>query len=74
MFAPYCATHGSRILLGYESVVDVEQTAFGPQVLLRCHCGTLLTHSQRQPADVQRPAGASHIVDTAGRDAGRTAH
>jgi hypothetical protein len=44
MFAPYCTRENSRILLGYESVVDVEQTVFGPKVLLRCYCGDLLVH------------------------------
>jgi hypothetical protein len=42
MFAPYCTREKSRILLGYESVVGVEQTVFGPKVLLRCYCGDLL--------------------------------
>jgi len=55
MFAPYCTTHGSRILLGYESVVDIEQTPFGPKVLLRCHCGALLAHDSAAPAIADRP-------------------
>ncbi len=42
MFAPYCTREKSRILLGYESVVGVEQTVFGPKVLLRCYCGDVL--------------------------------
>jgi hypothetical protein len=42
MFAPYCTREKSRMLLGYESVVGVEQTVFGPKVLLRCYCGDLL--------------------------------
>jgi hypothetical protein len=44
MFTPYCAQHGSRVLLGYESVVGIENTPAGPTILLRCHCGELLTH------------------------------
>lgn len=44
MFAPYCTQHGSRVLLGYESVVGIENTPLGPTILLRCHCGELLTH------------------------------
>jgi hypothetical protein len=44
MFAPYCTRHQSRILLGFESVVGIEQTAFGPKVLLRCHCGEVVVH------------------------------
>jgi hypothetical protein len=44
MFAPYCARHESRILLGFESVVGIEQTELGPKVLLRCYCGDVLVH------------------------------
>jgi len=44
MLAPYCTRDKSRILLGYESVVGIEQTVFGPKVLLRCSCGDLLVH------------------------------
>jgi hypothetical protein len=50
MFAPYCPSHGSRVLLGYESVVSVEQTPCGPRVLLRCYCGDLLTHDSTELA------------------------
>jgi hypothetical protein len=42
MFTPYCVTHGSRVLLGYESVVGIEQTPVGPKVTLRCYCGELV--------------------------------
>ena len=42
MFAPYCPRDESRILLGYESVIDIEQTPVGPRVLLRCHCGEVV--------------------------------
>ena len=42
MFAPYCTREKSRMLLGYESVVGIEQTVFGPKVLLRCYCGDVL--------------------------------
>jgi hypothetical protein len=51
MFAPYCPRDDTRVLLGYESVVGVEQTAFGPKVLIRCHCGELLVHDS-----LSRPA------------------
>jgi hypothetical protein len=44
MFAPYCPRHESRVLLGYESVIEIEQTPFGPKVLLRCHCGNVVAH------------------------------
>jgi len=42
MFTPYCVTHGSRVLLGYESVVGIEQTPYGPKVTLQCYCGDLV--------------------------------
>ncbi len=63
MFAPYCPSHGARVLLGYESVLDVEQTPIGPKVLLRCHCGELLVHDN-----------ASRIMDAAGRTSDLAAH
>jgi hypothetical protein len=56
MFAPYCPRHGSRVLLGFESVIDVEQTPFGPKVLLRCSCGELLTHDSAEQAPQHQPA------------------
>ena len=46
MFAPYCPSHESRVLLGYESVVGIEQTPHGPKILIRCHCGELLVHDE----------------------------
>jgi hypothetical protein len=55
MFAPYCPRHESRVLLGYESVVGVEQTARGPKILIRCHCGELLVHDE-SPLDLATPA------------------
>ena len=69
MFAPYCATQGSHVLLGYESVVHVEQTAFGPKVLLRCHCGALLTHDAAPGRRARHAETPSHMVDGAGRAA-----
>ena len=56
MFAPYCPRHESRVLLGFESVIDVEQTPFGPKVLLRCSCGELLTHDSAERAPQHQPA------------------
>ncbi|HTC68447.1 MAG TPA: hypothetical protein VK662_02665 [Acidothermaceae bacterium] len=62
MFAPYCSRHQSRILLGFESVVGIEQTAFGPKVLLRCYCGEVVVHdmgpSGNGAADPDRAASA----------------
>jgi hypothetical protein len=55
MFAPYCPRHESHVLLGYESVVAVEQTSSGPRILLHCHCGELLVQPQaREPAAATR--------------------
>ncbi|HEX7104889.1 MAG TPA: hypothetical protein VF218_02905 [Acidothermaceae bacterium] len=50
MFAPYCARHGAHVLLGYESVIAVEQSPSGPKVLLLCHCGELLAHDAQRAA------------------------
>jgi hypothetical protein len=54
MFAPYCSSHESTVLLGYESVVSIMQTPFGPKVVLSCYCGELLTHDSA-------PAAVSHV-------------
>jgi len=61
MFAPYCARHRSRVLLGYESVINIENGPLGPTILLRCHCGELLTHdaaptAQRRATPTAQPA------------------
>ncbi len=39
MFAVHCPRHGRRVLLGYEDVVAVTNTADGPVVDWRCFCG-----------------------------------
>ncbi|HZV27182.1 MAG TPA: hypothetical protein VFG00_12930 [Acidothermaceae bacterium] len=53
MFTPYCDNHGSTVLLGYESVVDIESTPSGVKVLLRCYCGELLVQdSVNRSADL----------------------
>jgi hypothetical protein len=57
MFAPYCSTHEARLLLGYESVVGMEQTPFGLKILLRCHCGQLLVHDASLPEPAKAPVG-----------------
>jgi hypothetical protein len=48
MFAPYCSTHGSHVLLGYESIVEVTGSA-PPHIVLRCYCGTLVDSDARTP-------------------------
>jgi hypothetical protein len=57
MFAPYCSIHQARLLLGYESVVGLEQTPFGPKILLGCDCGQLLVHDAGLPEAVKEPVG-----------------
>jgi hypothetical protein len=48
MFAPYCTTHGSQVLLGYESIVQVIGTT-PPHIVLRCYCGTLVDSDAVRP-------------------------
>ncbi len=50
MFTPYCFTHGARVLLGYESVVGIQQTPFGPKITLECYCGELVVQDSIAPA------------------------
>ena len=57
MFAPYCPRHESRVLLGYESVVNIEPTPRGLKVKLRCHCGEVVTHDAAA-SDAAAPADA----------------
>jgi hypothetical protein len=48
MFAPWCPTHASLVLLGYESIVEVSGDA-PPHIVLRCYCGTLVDSDARAP-------------------------
>ena len=49
MFAPYCETCQSRILLGTRSIVHFFSPGSGPvQVLLRCVCGTVVDAAARR--------------------------
>jgi hypothetical protein len=48
MFGPYCTTHGSQVLLGYESIASVTGTT-PPHIVLRCYCGTLIDSDARAP-------------------------
>ncbi len=67
MFAPYCPRHDARVLLGYESVVAVEQTPNGPKILLHCHCGELLAHDAEPAAQTAVQAGVpQQAADVAG--------
>ncbi|MCU1504698.1 MAG: hypothetical protein JWM12_4052 [Ilumatobacteraceae bacterium] len=40
MFDVYCSGHGSRVLMGMDSVRRLRNTAHGPEVEWRCSCGT----------------------------------
>jgi hypothetical protein len=74
MFAPYCARHRSRVLLGYESVINIENGPLGPTILLRCHCGDLLTHDAAPTAQRRAaPTAQRRAAPTAQRRATPTA-
>jgi RNase P subunit RPR2 len=50
MFAPYCSTCGSRVLLGYDDIVRfTSDGAADHVVVLRCSCGELLEWDQQPP-------------------------
>jgi hypothetical protein len=57
MFAPYCSTHGHRLILGYESVVSIS-TSTPPRIVLRCYCGTLIEHDAKPASPVRVSAQA----------------
>ena len=65
MFAPYCPRHDARVLLGYESVVAVEQTPTGPKILLHCHCGELLAHDAQPVAQAATQPAAQATAQPA---------
>lgn len=49
MFAAYCPTHGSRILLDIGRLVRLDHTDHGIEAHLRCYCGAdLVVHPGRQ--------------------------
>ncbi len=39
MFAPYCPTHGSRVLLFDDNIERIVRTSNGLQIAYRCNCG-----------------------------------
>jgi hypothetical protein len=39
MFAPYCPTHGSRVLLFDDNIERIVRTSKGLQIAYRCNCG-----------------------------------
>jgi hypothetical protein len=39
MFAAYCPTHGSEILLGYRRLIGLRNTTAGIDIHLLCYCG-----------------------------------
>ena len=42
MFAPYCSTCDSQVLLGSRRVVATSTHEGRPMILVRCHCGTVI--------------------------------
>jgi hypothetical protein len=51
MFAAYCPTHGSEILLGLRRLVRMNNTAAGIDLHLLCYCGEhLVVHTGRARA------------------------
>ena len=40
MFAPYCESHGSQVLLPTEAITDLVSTPSGMMAHFVCHCGT----------------------------------
>ncbi|MFI5044644.1 MAG: hypothetical protein ACHQDC_07615 [Acidimicrobiales bacterium] len=42
MFAPYCSTCETRVLLGSRRVVATSTHEGRPMILVRCHCGTVI--------------------------------
>lgn len=46
MFAAYCPTHGSQILLDIGRLVRLDHTDHGVDAKLRCYCGAeLVVHT-----------------------------
>jgi hypothetical protein len=66
MFAPWCPTCGSRILLGVRRVEAVERGHDGPRVVLRCFCGTALVWpaGSRPRGDRGTPVSATGVETT----------
>jgi hypothetical protein len=61
MFAPWCPTCRSRMLLGPRRVVAIEPGPAGPRAVLRCHCGTLVVWSTGDP---DGPEGHAPMAST----------
>ncbi len=71
MFAPYCETCQSRILLGPRRIVHLfSASTSGVGVTLECFCGTLVDSEARPPAPASAawpaPRAASHQVCSVG--------
>lgn len=59
MFAPWCPTCRSRMLLGPRRVVSIERGPVGLRAVVRCHCDTLIVWTPDGdgplPAEGQEP-------------------
>jgi hypothetical protein len=63
MFAPYCPTCSSRVLLGPRRIVSADMSAKPFRVTLRCFCGTTLATGN--PVPEPRPdVGSEAVVET----------
>lgn len=49
MFAPYCSTCQTAVLLGPRRIVRFESTAGHVRILLRCHCGKVVRWDEPAP-------------------------
>lgn len=59
MFAPYCPTCQTAVLLGSRRIVRFESSHGRLRVMLRCHCGKVLRWDEPappRPAAARRPA------------------
>ena len=60
MYAVYCPTHESQVLLGSRSIMQIENTAHGIDLHWQCHCGTRgVEHlGERSASAVDTPVAA----------------
>ncbi len=64
MFAPYCASCGTRVLLGPRRIISFgESETGGFAVLLRCFCGSEVDADSKRPSPtIPAPAREGVLV------------
>jgi len=72
MFAPWCPTCRSRMLLGPRRVVSIERGPAGLRAVLRCHCDTLVVWSPEGEAAPEAAAGQEPMGITRSEPSGAT--